>query len=305
MPADATNARAKTALVTGATSGIGRQTAIELARRGYGVTLLGRDETRLRLAEAIVRAEAKTANRVTTLQVDLSDFDQVREAANRLREEGQPLGLLVNNAAIMAPPRMMTGAAGHELQLTVNHLSHHILTARLMPLLQAEPGSRVVAVSSIRAQQGDRQGSPWSPLPYDGHQAYATSKLWNLTYALWLDNALHADPSEMRSVAAHPGWSRTGLHSGAPCIGGPTQQARVRVFATRCLGQDVERGILSIMAAATDDLPDRPCYLGPDGFRELRGRRTADATIGLAGDREFQAWVMARSIELTRTNLAI
>ena len=79
----------------------------------------------------------------------------------------------------------------------------------------------------------------------------------------------------------------------------------MRVIATRCLAQDVERGVMPIVAAATGSIQDQPTYLGPDGFMELRGRGVAPARIGLAADARFQAWVVARSVELTRTDLAI
>lgn len=305
MAARPPTAPTRTALITGATSGLGLQAAIELACTGYKVTLMGRDGARLRNAEVAVQDAAGPQATVTTLKADLSDFDQVRQAANHLRDIGQPLGLLINNAAIMAPPRLMTGPAGYEMQLSVNHLAHHILTARLMPLLTAEPGSRIVTVSSVRAQRGERYGTPWTPLPYDGRQAYATSKLWNLAHALWLDNALHADPSEARSVAAHPGWTLTGLHAGGPFMDGETGRARLRLAATKWLGQPVEQGVVPIMAAAREAIPDRPTYLGPDGFMELRGHQAAPAAIGLAADARFQAWVVARSIELTRTDIVI
>lgn len=106
-------------------------------------------------------------------------------------------------------------------------------------------------------------------------------------------------------MAAQPGWTRTGLHSGAPFMDGPTAPATLRLLATAWLGQQVEHGVIPLLDAALGSLSETPTYLGPDGFKELRGRRSAPARISLAGDARFQAWVVDKSIELTRTDLAI
>lgn len=292
------------ALVTGGTSGIGRATALALAAAGWRVIIAGRREDALADTWAEINATAGL-DACDTLRLDLADLGAVRAAAALLRDEGRPLDLLVCNAGIMAPPSRLKGAEGHELQLTVNHLAHYTLCAKLMPLLRLAPAGRVVWVSSVRhhaAPVGER--TPWRPEQYDGRTSYATSKAWNLAFSLWLDNRLKADPSGVRSVAAHPGWSRTALHSRGPEADGGSARGRLQRRLTRVFGQSAIRGAISVLAAAQGPLEDRPTYLGPSGPFELWGRGHRDARVSaLAADGAWQSWVAARSAELTRTAL--
>lgn len=242
MPARLPKAPTRTALITDATSGIGLQVSIALAAQGYAVTLIGRDRKRLAACLALVATTARDPGACGTELVDLSDLAQVGAAARAIRARGRPLSILVNNAAVMAPARHTTGPDGYELQMTVNHLAHHVLTATLLPLLREMEGGRVVTVSSIRHHDGDMDDpAPWSPLPYDPRRSYATSKLWGLAYALWLDNALMRDPAGTRSVAAHPGWARTNLHGAGPFRSGITAAGTLRLLATACLAQSAGR----------------------------------------------------------------
>lgn len=155
MPARLPKAPTRTALITDATSGIGLQVSIALAAQGYAVTLIGRDRKRLAACLALVATTARDPGACGTELVDLSDLAQVGAAARAIRARGRPLSILVNNAAVMAPARHTTGPDGYELQMTVNHLAHHVLTATLLPLLREMEGGRVVTVSSIRHHDGD------------------------------------------------------------------------------------------------------------------------------------------------------
>jgi protochlorophyllide reductase len=130
------------------------------------------------------------------------------------------------------------------------------------------------------------------------------SKAWNLAFALWLDTRLKTDPSGMRSVAAHPGWSNTQLQARAAASDRGSRRAHRQALLTRLLGQSPRRGAVPILAAALDRLPDHPVHLGPGGTLELWGRRAAPAnTSDLANDEAFQSWVASKSAELTRTGL--
>lgn len=305
-PDGATLAPPRWALVTGATSGIGLQVSVALAKRGHAVTLLGRSRERLQACLALVESTARSPGQCTTELVDLSDLAEVGSVARRLRDRGQPLSLLVNNAAVMAPAHYRTGADGHELQMTVNHLAHHVLATNLLPLLQQTDGGRIVTVSSVRQHSGDMgDQAPWSPLPYDPMRSYATSKLWCLAYALWLDNALARDPAGTRSVAAHPGWARTGLHGAGPFLSGATTTGTLKLLATACLAQSASHGAVPVLDAATHPVSEGFTYLGPCGAGELRGTRSAPARVGQAASERFQVRVAEMSMELTRTSLAI
>jgi NAD(P)-dependent dehydrogenase (short-subunit alcohol dehydrogenase family) len=291
----------KTVLITGATSGIGVATARALAADGWSTVLWGRDQRRLEAAAASVGSCETTC-------VDLGDLDAVRREAERARDGSADIDAVVCNAGIMDLPKRQSGAAGHELQLTVNHLSHYVLTAKLMPRLRASPsGGRVVWVSSVRHRGADpADRTPWDPEIYDGRRAYAASKAWNLAYALWLDNALKRDVSGVRSVAAHPGWAATSIQRTAAEVHGADWQARTKAAATRWLAQSAEAGARPVVDACVGGLPDAPTYLGPGGPLELRGRTSAPARVSrLAADERYQSWVASRSAELTLTSLPV
>ncbi|MEM7048203.1 MAG: SDR family NAD(P)-dependent oxidoreductase [Acidobacteriota bacterium] len=166
------------AIVTGANSGIGFETALALASKGAQVGLACRSAERGRAAVERIRAEHPTAE-VSVAPLDLADLDHVAHYAEEVLANRERLDLLVLNAGVMVPPASKT-AQGFELQLGVNHLGHFALTARLLPLLEATPEARIVVVSSLAARQGkihfddlhfERRYSPWP--------AYGQSKLAN------------------------------------------------------------------------------------------------------------------------------
>jgi NAD(P)-dependent dehydrogenase (short-subunit alcohol dehydrogenase family) len=300
-PADQQRGVPRSALVTGATSGIGREVATALARDGWAVTIAGRDTSKL--AEMLRLCGSRSEG----LALDFANPVEVGDYAHRRAQNGRPLDLLVCNAGIMAPAARQNGASGHELQLTVNHLSHYVLAARLSPALREAAEPRIVWVTSVRHRAAAAtERAPWDPANYDGRASYAMSKAWNLAFALWLDTRLKTDPSGIRSVAAHPGWANTQLQARAASTDGASRRARRQALLTRLLGQSPRRGAVPILAAALDALPDYPVHLGPGGALELWGRHAASAeTSGLANDEAFQSWVASKSAELTRTALPV
>lgn len=258
--------RGRTAIVTGANSGLGLVDARELARAGAHVIIASRDAGRGARAVGIIKA-AHTAANVEFAQLDLASLASVRTFATQFLAGPNRLDVLINNAGIMAAPRRRT-ADGFELQFGTNHLGHFALTGLLMPAFNQRLGTRVVTVSSnlhkggqigFADLQGEQHYSRWG--------AYGQSKLANLLFALELDRRLAAAGLPMISVAAHPGYSSTNLQLSGP----PLQERIVMRLVNRLVAQSAEMGALPTLYAAT--YPDLPggSYVGPDGPREMRG----------------------------------
>jgi NAD(P)-dependent dehydrogenase (short-subunit alcohol dehydrogenase family) len=260
--------KGRTAIVTGANSGLGLIVARELARAGARVIATSRDAARGAVAIKAIKTAHPAAN-VEAAQLDLADLASVRAFAQQFQQGGDRLDLLVNNAGIMAMPHRRT-ADGFELQFGTNHLGHFALTALLMPAFKQSPGTRVVTVSSINHKAGrmrfdDLQGEQH----YSRWGAYGQSKLANLLFAFELDRRLEAARLPMTSVAAHPGYSATNLQ-----LTGPPLQRFVLSLGNRMFAQSAEMGALPTLYAATS--PDLPggSYVGPDGPGEMRGYPT-------------------------------
>src|SRR5712675_2635500 len=205
----------KTAIVTGATGGLGYETALALARAGADVILTGRDERKGQSAIEKIGREVLGA-KIAFESLDLANLAAVAAFAKRIQARPS-LDLLINNAGVMALPRRQVTADGLEMQLGTNHLGHFALTARLLPLLRRASGARVVSLSSLAHRTGlidfdDLQGaqvySPW--------KAYGQSKLATLMFALELQRRSDAAGWKLLSNAAHPGFARTGLFASGP-----------------------------------------------------------------------------------------
>jgi NAD(P)-dependent dehydrogenase (short-subunit alcohol dehydrogenase family) len=255
------------AIVTGANSGLGLQTALELARHGATVLMTSRNKTKGEDAVRRLRSALPDAD-VDLRRLDLADLDSVRELAGRNED---PLDILVNNAGVMAIPRRQT-FDGFEMQLGTNHLGHFALTGLLMPALLARPGARVVTVSSALHRMGamnfaDLMGEasygPWS--------AYAQSKLANLLFMRELDRRARAARLDLVSVAAHPGFASTNLQTVGPQMTRHRLTSAVMRAGTLVLGQSAARGALPQLHAATAPGVRGGDYYGPRGIGEQRG----------------------------------
>jgi NAD(P)-dependent dehydrogenase (short-subunit alcohol dehydrogenase family) len=272
----------RTAIVTGANSGLGLIVARELAGAGAHVIIASRDTGKAATALGLIRAAHPAAN-VEVGQLDLANLGSVRAFAQHFLAGHDRLDLLVNNAGIMAAPRSRT-ADGFELQFGTNHLGHFALTGLLMPAFNQRVGTRVVTVSSNNHKAGqmrldDLQGEQH----YSRWGAYAQSKLANLLFMLELDRRLKAAGLPMISVAAHPGYSATNLQ-----LSGPPLQERIFLrIANRLIAQSAEIGALPILFAAT--YPDLAggSYVGPDGPGEMRGYPTLVQPSDRAKDAEL------------------
>jgi NAD(P)-dependent dehydrogenase (short-subunit alcohol dehydrogenase family) len=282
-----------TAVVTGANSGIGWHTAAELARHGADVTLAVRNLDKGEAAAARMREGAAGTLRVARL--DLGSLRSVQEFAEAW--EG-PLGLLVNNAGLMTPPRYRQTEDGHELQFGTNHLGHFALTGRLLPALLAAPESRVVTVASIAHHQGRADVVDGNPADrYRPSPAYGNSKLANLLFAFELQRRASLAGVSLTSTAAHPGVASTGLFTSEQGLGSIPGVKQVAPLVARLVLQSSQAGALPTLYAATAATPGS--YTGPQSLRESRGKPGPARTSRLARDESLAAKLWSVSEDLT------
>ena len=280
------------AIVTGANSGLGLITALELARHGAEVVVACRSAEKGKAAAAQIGASASGgAPRVRRL--DLGSLDSIRGFAEEFA--GQRVDLLVNNAGVMMSPSQTTGD-GFELQFGTNHLGHFALTGQLLDSLQRFEAARIVTLSSNEHKSGSidfddlQQKRDYSP-----RGAYQQSKFANAVFAIELDRRLQAAGSPAISVFAHPGYSATNLQSS-----GPTGAAKAMMaISNRLLAQSAERGALPTLYAATAPGVKGGEYYGPDGIAEMRGFPAKTEAIPEAYERETGSRLWQASEDLT------
>ena len=256
------------AAVTGATSGIGYEAALQLARHGAEVILAVRDTARGNACAARIRGAHPEA-RLTVMALDVASLASIREFAERASDTTPRLDILINNAGLGLQSQRAVTVDGFERQFATNHLGPFALTGRLIPALLRAPSPRVVAIASIAHRRGrinfdDLQ----TEHPYNGRVAYGQSKLADLIFALELDRRARLAGSRLVSVAAHPGVSTTNFIAST---GMPGVAARAINLGISVLGQSAARGALPGLYAAT--MPDvvGGQYWGPNGLLEVRG----------------------------------
>jgi NAD(P)-dependent dehydrogenase (short-subunit alcohol dehydrogenase family) len=281
-----TDLTGRTALVTGANSGIGRETALALARRGAHVLACVRGEERAEQTAVALRDEAGSES-VVAVPLDLANLDDVADAASRVRERVDRIDLLVNNAGVMMVPTRRTTAQGIELQIGVNHLGHMALTAALLDAIAPHAGARIVTVSSVAHKMATASVTAdlWSERGYSPTRAYAASKLANLLFAFELERRLRASGASAISVAAHPGYTRTNLQHAGPAMNGRTLSTRVMDVLTKAVGQPAAAGAWPTLMAATDPTILGGEYCGPSQLAEMRGPATRVGASSAARDR--------------------
>ncbi len=278
-------------MVTGANSGLGLATARELAGAGARVVMACRN---LEKGEAAKRdIEAATPGAALELeQLDLSSLDSVRAFAERF---SGGLDLLINNAGVMAPPRGRT-ADGFELQFGTNHLGHFALTGLLIGAMEGREDARVVTLSSTAHKTGriafDNLGGERH---YFRWRAYGQSKLANLLFALELERRLRAAGSNVKSMAAHPGYAATNLQFAAP----PLVDQLVMRVGNAVIAQSEEMGALPTLYAATAPGVAGGTYVGPDGLLEQRGHPKPVSPNRAARDEDVARRLWEVSEEMT------
>ena len=252
----------RVAIVTGANSGIGYETARALAHKGAVVILACRNLDKAQDAEQRIRAESPSGQ-VEVVQLDLSELESVRSFSDTFAAKHERLDLLVANAGVMMPPSRAQTADGFELQLGTNHLGHFALVGRLLPNLLATKGSRVVVVSSLAHRSGriDFTDLQWERKSYKRWKSYGQSKLANLLFAYELQRRLRKAGADTIAAAAHPGWTATNLQRDSGLIR----------FLNPFFGMKPEQGALPSLYAATAPDVAGGDYFGPHGLGEMKG----------------------------------
>src|ERR1700691_1093446 len=267
--ADIPPQRGKLAVVTGATGGLGYETALALAAAGADVLVTGRNAEKGRVAIERIQRAVPSAN-VRFEALDLARLASIRAFAAKMVANGQPLDLLINNAGVMDLPTRRLTEDGFEMQFGTNHLGHFALTALLLPLLRKAQAPRVVNVSSLAHRggkidfdnlQGERKYRPWA--------AYQQSKLANLLFTFELQRRSDAYGWGLMSNAAHPGYARTELIPNGPGTGG-LKGIGMKVLGS-FMSHSAAAGALPTLFAAPSPEAARTGYYGRNAFYELTG----------------------------------
>lgn len=301
---DIPNLNGKTALVTGANSGIGLEAARELARKGAHVVLACRDASKAESARAGILADAPKAS-VELQSLDLASLASVRAFAERFRAAHQRLDLLLNNAGVMALPYRTT-ADGFEMQLGTNHLGHFALTGLLIDRLLTADAARIVNVSSNAHKFGrlnfdDLQ----SQKSYRKWLAYGQSKLANLLFTHELQRRLAAAGSGTIAVACHPGYAATNLPMVGPRMSGSGLMEKITQLGNRLVAQSAAMGALPTLYAATAPDVTGGDYIGPSGMGEIRGLPKKVGSTKRARDTESAQRLWQESERLTGVRFAL
>jgi len=292
--ADLPDQTGKRFLITGATSGIGKEAAREIARAGGTVIIAARS-----LSKAEKVKSELSPKRIEILELDLTDLESVRRAAKNLIGE---IDVLILNAGIMAIPKLTT-KDGFEMQMGTNHLGHFAFAG----LIRNRVRSRIVSVSSQAHRTGnfgvgDKEAIRDICLgrnKYSAWGAYGNSKLANLIFTFELERKARANNWGFSAFAAHPGYSNTNLQSVGPQFRERIWEERAASFMNSIIAQSASRGALPTLCAAT--FPDLygATYIGPDGFMEMRGFPKAVRARSIAYDQELSSNLWQVSEELT------
>lgn len=265
--ADAPRLEGRTALITGANSGIGYEMAVALADKGVHVVMACRNPARAHAALTTLRDRVPGA-RAEVAELDVSSLASVRACAARFLAQHVRLDFFLQNAGIMMVPYARTDE-GLESQMATNHVGHFALTGLLLPLIEQTPGARVVTVSSIAHKRGALDlADPFfqAPRGYSPVRAYARSKLANLLFAYELQRRLERRGIDAIALSSHPGFTaQTNLanHFGS--------LARAFMPLFRMMGQLPAEGALPTLRAALDPEARGGTYYGPAGGGERRG----------------------------------
>lgn len=291
---DITNQSHKIIIVTGASSGIGYETARILAKKGATVILAVRNIEKGKLAVERIKTSIFNA-KVMVMLVDLTDLASIRLFVSEFKARYQRLDVLINNAGIMIPPFQLT-KEGVESQFATNHLGHFALTGLLLEHLKSTPHSRVVTISGLVAHRAvidfdnldGRNG-------YKATKFYSQSKLANMLFARELQRQFSANGLITTSLTCHPGASQSNLLS----RGSGKKANPILRFLQNRLSQPVEMGALPTLYAATEPSLQGGEYIGPDHKNKRSGYPKIDWIIDELDDRQVSIKLWQVSEELT------
>jgi NAD(P)-dependent dehydrogenase (short-subunit alcohol dehydrogenase family) len=291
--ADIPDQTGRVAVITGANTGLGYETALALAEHGAHVVLAVRNLDKGKDAAARITAKGPRGE-VALQELDLTSLESVRAAARQLRADHEHIDLLINNAGVMWTPKSTT-KDGFELQFGTNHLGHFAFTGLLLDRLLPVAGSRIVTVSSVghRIRADIHFDDLQWEHSYNRVAAYGQAKLANLLFTYELQRRLASHGTTI-AAAAHPGGSNTELARNLPAPFAPVVSLLLPLIA-----QDAAAGALPTLRAATDPAVLGAQYYGPDGFAEQRGYPKIVASSKKSHDADLQRRLWTVSEELT------
>lgn len=298
--ADMPDLKNKVAIVTGANSGLGYHTALELARKGAHVVLACRGREKTEAAMDQIKATVPSA-KLEFMALDLADLDSVAAFAKAFKARHRKLDILCNNAGVMALPLVRT-RQGFEMQIGTNHLGHFALTGLLLDVLRATPGARIVNTASLAhtwTKGMDLDDLNWGRRPYKKWDAYGKTKLANLLFTYELQRRLSKAGASVISVAAHPGYAATNLQTAGPAM---EKSAIGRIFmqiGNALLAQPAEMGALPQLYAATAPDVRGSDYYGPDRLGGNRGYPKKVGSNSASRNEETARALWAQSEKLT------
>jgi NAD(P)-dependent dehydrogenase (short-subunit alcohol dehydrogenase family) len=293
-----TDQTGRTALITGANSGIGLRTATVLAEHGARVILAGRSQARLDDAVATLRADLPQAD-LTTLVLDLGDLGSVRDAGASVTAT-ETLDVLVNNAGVMNIPTRTTTRDGFETTFGTNHLGHFALTAQVLPALLRSPAARVVSVSALAARwPSGALTDLMSEQRYRPMGAYAKSKRANVVFTLELARRLAGTTVE--AVVVHPGSAMTNLQRHTR---GPVARRLVGLLEKVVMGSEDGAAWPSLYAATSPDVTSG-AFIGPASRDQSAGTPKPVALPRGADDPTEGKQLWAESEHLTGVTFAL
>lgn len=301
--ADMPKLAGKVAIVTGASSGLGLETAAALAAAGADTVLGCRRVERAQHAVEAILQRAPGA-KVRNIALDLSDLKSIERFARTFADQYGRLDILCNNAGAMMLPQGRT-PDGFELVFGTNHLGPFALTGHLLGLIRRTPGARVVALGSLthRSAMLELDDLNWERRPYSKAGAYGASKLANLLFAFELDRRFEEAEVDAMSLAAHPGWAATDIALGGvrePVNGAAKAWKKLVEMGNKFFAQPAALGALPTLYAATAPDLHGGEYIGPDGLFEMRGYPTQVSPELQARDRELAGRLWQQSEQLTR-----
>ena len=270
-----TDQNGKVVIITGATSGLGKEAAKVFAEKAKSVL------------EEILKLYPNS--KIVIKGLDLSSLNSIKLFADDFLKSYNQLDILINNAGIMYCPYSKT-QDGFEMQMGTNHLGPYALTAQLMPLLMKTANSRIVNTASLAHLTGniDFEDINWENRKYKTMQAYADSKIANLYFHYELAKKLKGQNNAPLVIAAHPGWTKTELDRHIGIVG----------IISSIIGQKAEKGVLPTLRAATDPNAISGDYFGPDGFREMRGHpiKVKSNSMSLNAQKAEQLWTLSQKL---------
>ncbi len=282
------NQKGKVVIITGATSGLGKEAAKVFTQKGATVIMPVRNVEKAKLVrEDILKLNPNA--KIDIRSLDLSSLNSIKLFAEEISKSYDQLDILINNAGIMYCPYSKT-QDGFEMQMGTNHLGPYALTAQLMPLLMKTANSRIVNTASLAHLTGniDFEDINWENRKYKTMQAYADSKIANLYFHYNLAKKLKGQNNAPSVIAAHPGWTKTELDRHIGIVG----------IISSIIGQKAEKGVLPTLRAATDPDATSGDYFGPDGFREMRGNpvKVKSNVMSLNSQKAEQLWTLSEKL---------